>query len=35
MALRNAGEGAHIKVFALKILFGRQTVECLENPHYA
>ena len=35
MAIRNAGESANMKVTTLKKLFGRRTVKCLENPHYA
>ena len=35
MAIRNAGESADIKVITLNKLFGRRTVNCLENPHYA
>jgi len=35
MAIRNAGESAEMKVFALNKLFGRRTVKCLEIPHYA
>ena len=35
MAIRNAGERAEIKVITLNKLFGKRTVMCLENPHYA
>ena len=35
MAIRNAGEGADMKAITLKKLYGRWTVKCLENPHYA
>jgi len=35
MAIRNAGESADMKIITLNKLFGRQTVKCLENPHYA
>jgi len=35
LAIRNAGESADIKVITLSKLFGRRTVKCLENPHYA
>ena len=35
MAIRNAGESAEIKVITLNKPIGRQTVKCLEIPHYA
>jgi hypothetical protein len=35
LAIRNAGEGADIKVITLNKLYGRLTVKRLEIPHYA
>ena len=35
MAIRNAGESADMKVITLNKLYGRLTVKCLKNPHYA
>lgn len=35
LAIRNAGERTDIKVITFNKLFGRRTVNCLENPHYA
>lgn len=35
MAIRNAGESADMKAITLNKLFGKRTVKCLENPHYA
>ena len=35
LAIRNAGESANVKANSLNKYFGKPTVECLENPHYA
>jgi hypothetical protein len=35
MAIRNAGESAHMKVITLNKLTAKRKVKCLENPHYA
>jgi hypothetical protein len=35
LAIRNAGESAEMKAFTLNKLYGKRTVKCLENPHYA
>jgi hypothetical protein len=35
MAIRNAGKSADMEVITLNKLFGKRTVKCIENPHYA
>ena len=35
LAIRNARESADMKVITLNKLYGKRTVKCLENPHYA
>lgn len=35
MAIRNAGEGAEMKVITLNKQTAKRKVKCLENPHYA
>jgi len=35
LAIRNAGEGADMKLITLNELLGKRIVKCFENPHYA
>jgi len=33
LAIRNAGESADMIIITSNILFGKQTVQCIEIPH--
>jgi len=35
LAIRNAGESAHMKLIILNKLKAKRKVKCLEIPHYA
>jgi hypothetical protein len=35
LVIRTAVGGADMKAITLNKLFGKRTVKCLENPHYA